>query len=221
MSKKTNVIDKLLENGVHIGQKLTKSHPKMINHYSKGIRNNKVLIDLEQTLISINTTSRYLSELRKRDGKILFVCQNTKYEPLLACFDQKEENQYYIKQWPPGLLTNWYSVLEHRKNINYNIKNLYKTHPRKAELKRLRFNSFYSGLKQLNQRPDLIFVLPARGNETAIYESNACNIPVAGILNTDFNPSLIDYPIFGNDLSSKSLTLLVKLLTERVKIENI
>ena len=95
MSKKTNVIDKLLENGVHIGQKLTKSHPKMINHYSKGIRNNKVLIDLEQTLISINTTSRYLSELRKRDGKILFVCQNTKYEPLLACFDQKEENQYY------------------------------------------------------------------------------------------------------------------------------
>ena len=115
MSKKTNVIDKLLENGVHIGQKLTKSHPKMINHYSKGIRNNKVLIDLEQTLISINTTSRYLSELRKRDGKILFVCQNTKYEPLLACFDQKEENQYYIKQWPPGLLTNWYSVLEHRK----------------------------------------------------------------------------------------------------------
>jgi small subunit ribosomal protein S2 len=221
MSNEINIIDALLDAGVHIGHKLTKSHPKMIDNYSKGIRNNKVLIDLKQTILSINTTSRYLSELRKRDGKVLFVCQNTKYEPLLACFDQKEENQYYIKQWPPGLLTNWYSVLEHRKTIDYSVKNLFKTHPKKAELKRNRFNSFYSGLKQLDEKPDLVFVLPARGNEVAIHEANACKIPVAGIMNTDFNPSLIDYPIFGNDLSPKSMTLLIKLLTERVKMQNI
>jgi small subunit ribosomal protein S2 len=231
----SSVFRALLNSGVHLGHHVSKSTPIMVDHYSRGLRNNRVLLDLEQTVLTLNTTARFMRKLRRKGGNVLFVCQNPKLEPLLACFhetvpaaaqkQQQGEGEgdggvekkpcdqfHFVQNWPAGLLTNWHALSEQREDVDYKLGKLAKSSQRKAALRQARFDGFFSGIKGLRERPDMLFLLPARGNRTVINEAIACNIPVAAICNSDADVSKIDYPVIGNDVSPRSVTLLVKLL---------
>ena len=216
-------IQQLLEAGVHLGHKTFRWNPKM-KEYIFGKRNSVHIIDLVQTIELINEALSKVSSVIANGGKILFVSTKKQAAESIANL-AKDTSQYYVNfRWLGGMLTNWKTISNSIKKLKQINKALVdenigftKKEIIKMGLKRDKLERSLGGILEMKGIPDLIFIIDKNYEKLAIKEAAKLNIPIIAILDTNSDPTDIDYPIPGNDDARRAINLYCDLLKETIQ----
>lgn len=215
----------LLEAGAHFGHKTSRWHPKMAP-YIHSKRSGIHIINLEKTVAGLETALPKLTEIAKSGKKILFVGTKKQLKEVVKTAAESVDMPYVTERWVGGTLTNVETVnrqikklkdLE-RKMASGELENRYS----KLEVQRFQeeidlLNERYGGIKDLTEQPAAIFVIDANEEKNAIKEANILNIPVFAIVDTNVDPTAIDYVIPANDDSIKATTLILDYVVAAIK----
>ena len=213
----------LIEAGVHFGHKSQRWNPKM-SKYIHSTRENVHILDLGITIGMLTKALQVMQETVSNGGKILFVA--TKKQASARISELAIETcQYYVNhRWLGGMLTNWSTInksikkmkeleeLKSNPNNEFTKKEILKINNKHEKLLRS-----LNGISEMKKSPDLLFIIDTRLEHIAVEEAKILNIPIIGIVDTNCDPDVIDYPIPGNDDSRKSIELYCKLISETIK----
>ena len=216
-------IKQLLEAGVHLGHKTLRWNPKM-KKYIFGEKNSIHIIDLTQTVDFLKNALVKVHNVISSGGKLLIV--STKKQASEQVSDlAKETGQFYVNyRWLGGMLTNWNTIqnsikrlkkLEDqlsKENLGFTKKEILKFGKEKEKLKRS-----LGGIAEMKKTPDLIFIIDTNIESLAVAEAKKLCIPIIGILDTNSDPTGIDFPIPGNDDARRSINLYCDLLKNTIK----
>tara|TARA_B110001454_G_C12717710_1_gene433287 strand:- start:86 stop:871 length:786 start_codon:yes stop_codon:yes gene_type:complete len=212
----------LIEAGVHFGHKTQRWDPKM-EQYIHTIRENVHIIDLTQTMAMLTAALSKINETVSKGGKILFVSTKKQASKRIADL-ATETNQYYVNhRWLGGMLTNWSTItnsIKKMKELEISKNNPNNEFTKKELLKMTRKHdklmlSLY-GISEMKKAPDLIFIIDTKLEHKAVAEARNLKIPVIGIVDTNSNPDVIDFPIPGNDDSRRSINLYCDLIQKTI-----
>jgi small subunit ribosomal protein S2 len=210
----------LLECGVHFGHQTRRWNPKM-KPYIFTERNGIYIIDLQKTVKGLERAYDFVREVSKGGGSVLFVgTKRQAQDPIKE--EAKRCGQFFINQrWLGGLLTNFATI---RKRVNrmveletmdadgsinkYPKKEIIKLHKERDKLEKS-----LSGIKEMREVPDALFVIDPRRETIAVLEARKLSIPVIAIVDTNCDPEVIDYPIPGNDDAIRAIELIVNLMS--------
>jgi len=206
----------LLESGVHFGHQTRRWNPKMAP-YIYTSRNGIYIIDLQKTTVLIDKAYDALFDIVADGGKILFV--GTKKQAQGAVAEEAQRaNMYYVNhRWLGGTLTNFKTI---RKRVNrlFDIEQMkndgtFAVLPKKEvillEKEAAKLEKFLGGIKHMEQLPQALFIVDPRKEHNAIAEARKLNIPVFGIVDTNCDPSDVDYVIPANDDAIRAVRLIV------------
>ncbi|HOR54570.1 MAG TPA: 30S ribosomal protein S2, partial [Synergistales bacterium] len=213
----------LLECGVHFGHQTRRWNPKM-KPYIFTERNGVYIVDLQKTVKGLEKAYDFLREVSKNGGSVLFVgtkkqAQETVREEALRC------GQYYINhRWLGGLLTNFQTI---KKRVTRMVElgspeflegstKWTKKEIAGFEKERAKLEKFLIGIKEMRDVPDALVVVDPKREDIAVLEARKLGIPITGIVDTNCDPDLIDYPIPGNDDAIRAIKLIVGLLASAV-----
>ena len=210
----------LLESGVHFGHQTHRWNPLM-QDYIYGVRNGIHIIDLTQTFQLLDVALNYVQETVSKGGSILFV--GTKRQAQKPISEAAERSaQYYMNyRWLGGTLTNWKTVsnsISRLKKLDEQLSDgatgLTKKERLNLEREQSKLNASLGGIREMGGIPDLLFVIDTNKESLAIQEANKLGIPVIAIVDTNSDPSFIDYPIPGNDDAARSISLYCDLVAK-------
>ena len=215
-------IKQLLEAGVHLGHKTLRWNPKMKN-FIFGSKNSIHIIDLVQTLELINAALIKIHDCISSGGKILFVSTKKQASGTIANL-AKDTSQFFVNyRWLGGMLTNWGTIsnsikkLEKIKlNLSSENRGFTKKELLKMSLLKDKLERSLGGISKMKKIPDLIFVIDTNYESLAIKEAIKLNIPIIAILDTNSDPTGIDYPIPGNDDARRAINLYCDLLKDTI-----
>jgi small subunit ribosomal protein S2 len=214
----------LLESGVHFGHRTNKWHPSM-KPYIFTERNGIHIIDLQQTVKAINNAYNTIRDSVASGGVVLFVgtkrqAQETVRDEAMRC-----GMPFVVERWLGGLLTNW-STMHQRIVELERMEKLFST----GEIEKLtkkeglliqreinRLNLRLSGVRNMARLPDLVFVVDVDREYAAVHEANLLNIPVIALVDTNCDPSHVDYVIPSNDDAIRAIKLLVAKMADAVE----
>lgn len=213
----------LLESGVHFGHRTNKWDPRM-KPYIFTERNGIHIIDLQQTVKSINAAYNTIRDTVQKGGTILFIgtkrqAQETVREEAVRC-----GMPYVTERWLGGMLTNWHTInqrvqeMERLENMRDSgeINRLTKKEGLLIERDINRLQSRLEGVRQMKRVPDLVFMVDVGREETALHECNLLGIPVIALVDTNCNPQKVDYVIPSNDDAIRAIKLLVSKIADAV-----
>ena len=213
----------LLEAGVHFGHQTKRWNPKM-KEYIFGERNGIYIIDLQKTLKMFKEASKFVTE-QAADGKlVLFVGTKRQAQDAIA----EEANRcgmFYVNQrWLGGLLTNWITVQKSVKRLKeldeMATDGRYELLPKKEVVKlereRKHLQANLAGIKNLNRLPDVVFVIDSNKEQIAVKEARKLGIPVVAVVDTNCDPSEVDYVIPGNDDALRAIRLFASKVSDSV-----
>lgn len=203
----------LLEAGVHFGHQTRRWNPKM-RRYIFGKRNGIYIIDLQKTRRLFNEAAAFVAQLGREGGRLLFV--GTKRQAQEAMVDEARRcGQYHVThRWLGGTLTNFVTIRNSVKRLK-EIEGLLdesnglliKKERLRLERERMKLDRNLSGIRDLEQLPDALFVVDPKKEGIAVAEANKLGIPVIGIVDTNCDPELVDYVIPGNDDAIRTIRL--------------
>ncbi len=211
----------LLETGVHFGHRTRRWNPKMARYiYTE--RNRVHIIDLQQTLKSIETGYGVVRDTVAQGDKVLFVgtkrqAQETIRQEAIRC-----NMPYVCQRWLGGTLTNWQTIKE---RIDY-LKDLetrrdageFELLTKKEALMRDReiakLNNRLGGVREMNDLPGVVFVIDVREEITAVREADRLEIPIVAVVDTNCDPDLIDHVIPGNDDAIRAIRLITSKMAD-------
>ncbi|MFN6961308.1 MAG: 30S ribosomal protein S2 [Rhodocyclaceae bacterium] len=210
----TTTMREMLEAGVHFGHQTRFWNPKMAP-YIFGHRNKIHIINLEKTLAKYNEAMEFLKKLSAKKGTVLFVGTKRQAREIIAEEAQRAGQPYVDERWLGGMLTNFKTVkqsLKRLKEMEQLVEDgtLEKMNKKEAlmltrELSKLQKS--LGGIKEMNALPDALFVIDVGYHKIAVTEANKLGIPIVGVVDTNHSPIGIDYPIPGNDDSSRAIRL--------------
>lgn len=221
MSK--SVIQELFDNVVHIGHRTPKWNPRM-KPYLFGEKDGVHIINLEKTLEGLSNAQNFLNKMVSSGKKVLFISTKPQAHKLIVDISNSSHMPYVVGRWIPGLLTN-FSTMKTRIKYFVNLKDQEESGEFSKYTKKEVSNFKKSidkmeislgGVQTLSSLPDCVFVADVIRDRVAVKEANHLGIPVVGIVDSNSDPSTIDYPIAGNDDALKSLTYLFGKLKEAV-----
>jgi len=220
----TFTIKEMIDCGVHYGHKAMRWNPEMAP-YIYGTKDSVHIIDLQQTASFLYRALQAIQDVAKRQGKILFV--GTKRQASEHIKEAaKRCGQFYVdKRWLGGTLTNW-------KTVSRSIKTLYDLEKAiagsgsgeglklsKKELldmqrKYQKLEDSLGGIREMNGKPDLVFVIDTNKESLAIAESQKLGIPVVAIIDSNSYPHGIDYIIPGNDDATRAIMFYCRMVSD-------
>ncbi len=213
----------LLEAGVHFGHQTRRWNPKM-RRFIFGERSGIYIIDLQQTLPSIDTAYSFVRDLSAQGGTVLFI--GTKKQAQDPIQEQAERsNMPYINQrWLGGMLTNFETIAKRVAKMQeyqrMRDSGEFEAMPKKEalilgrELEKLERN--LSGIRNMGRRPDAVFVLDTKKEHLAVAEANKLGIPVVAVVDTNCDPDLVQYVIPGNDDAIRASQLMCRVIADAV-----
>jgi len=213
----------LLEAGVHFGHQTKRWDPRM-KEYIFGERNGIYIIDLQKTLKMFKEASKFVTELAASGKVILFV--GTKRQAQDAIAEEATRcGMFYINQrWLGGLLTNWVTVQKSVKRLQelddmatdgrYDL--LTKKEVIKLERERKHLQANLAGIKNMRRLPDAIFVVDSSNEAIAVKEARKLGIPVVAVVDTNCDPTVVDYVIPGNDDALRAIRLFTSKIADSV-----
>ena len=216
-------IKQLLEAGVHLGHKTLRWNPKM-KKYIFGEKNSIHIIDLTQTVEFIKNALVQVHKIISGGGKLLVVSTKKQASEQVSEL-AKETGQYFVNyRWLGGMLTNWNTIqnsikrlkkLEDqlsKENLGFTKKEILKFGKEKEKLKRS-----LGGISDMKKTPDIIFIIDTNIESLAVAEAKKLGIPIIAVLDTNSDPTGIDFPIPGNDDARRSINLYCELLKSTIK----
>jgi len=219
----TITMKELLEAGVHFGHQTKRWNPKM-KEYIFGERNGIYIIDLQKTLKMFKEASKFVQELAA-DGKIvLFVGTKRQAQDAIAEEATKCGGFYINQRWLGGLLTNWVTVQKSVKRLKeldeMATDGRYELLPKKEVIKlereRKHLQANLAGIKNMSRLPDAVFVIDSNKEQIAVREARKLGIPVVAVVDTNCDPTEVDYVIPGNDDALRAIRLFTSKISESI-----
>jgi small subunit ribosomal protein S2 len=213
----------LLEAGVHFGHQTKRWNPKM-KEYIFGERNGIYIIDLQKTLKMFKEASKFVTDLAA-DGKILLFVGTKRQAQDAIAEEASRCGGYYVNQrWLGGLLTNWVTVQKSVKRLkeldDMATDGRYELLPKKEVIKlereRKHLQANLAGIKNMSRLPDSIFVIDSNKEQIAVREARKLGIPVVAVVDTNCDPSEVDYVIPGNDDALRAIRLFASKIADSV-----
>jgi small subunit ribosomal protein S2 len=213
----------LLETGVHFGHRTRKWNPRM-KPYIFTERNGIHIIDLQQTVGSLETAFNLVRDTVGKGGTVLFVGTKRQAQESIQKEAERCGMPYINQRWLGGTLTNW-------KTIKDRINELKKLEQRRdaGEFERLtkkegliltreivKLQDRLGGIREMDKLPNLLYIVDVRREDTAIHESNILKIPVIALVDTNCDPSGVDYVIPANDDAIRAIKLLTAKIADAV-----
>jgi len=213
----------LLEAGVHFGHQTKRWNPKM-KEYIFGERNGIYIIDLQKTLKMFKEASKFITDQAAEGKLVLFVGTKRQAQDAIA-EEATRSGMFYVNQrWLGGLLTNWVTVQKSVKRLKeldeMATDGRYELLPKKEVVKlereRKHLQANLAGIKNLNRLPDVLFVIDSNKEQIAVREARKLGIPVVAVVDTNCDPSEVDYVIPGNDDALRAIRLFASKIADSV-----
>jgi small subunit ribosomal protein S2 len=213
----------LLETGVHFGHRTKRWNPKMKSFiYTE--RNGIHIIDLQQTLTTLDRAYNVVRDTVSEDGIVLFVGTKRQAQESIAEQAQRCGMPYVNQRWLGGTLTNWRTIrqrIDHLLNLEErqergDFERLLKKEALQLEREIAKLNQRLSGIKDMRVLPDMLFITDVRRETTAVKEANKLGIPIVAMVDTNCDPDPIDYIIPANDDAIRANKLIITKIADAV-----
>jgi len=216
-------LESLLKAGVHFGHLKSRRHPQM-DEYIFTTRKNINIIDLEKTAQKLEEAANFLAEVAKNGKPVLFVGMKKQTHETVRSLANRLGEHFVTDRWLGGTLTNWKCIRGRAKHLKDSEEMLaageFKKYTKFEQAKKMeeieRLEKKVGGIKEMTELPGAIVIADAKEAELVIQEARKLKIPLVGIVDTNTNPSFIDYPIPGNDDALSSLRLLLGYLGKAI-----
>ncbi len=212
----------LLSTGAHFGHVTRKWHPSykpFILMEKNGIH----IINLEETIQRLNKAINFIQDVVRRNGEVLFVGTKKQARDIVQQEADRCGMFYVVERWLGGTLTNFSTIkksikrlqlLEKEGSIIY--ENLTKKEIQQLSRERIKLSDQHRGIKDMRRLPDVLVVVDADYESTAIKEANRLEIPIVAIVDSNTDPTPIDYPIPANDDSIRTIQLIISAITDAI-----
>jgi small subunit ribosomal protein S2 len=213
----------LLEAGVHFGHQTRRWNPKM-KKYIFIERNGIYIIDLQKTLKCLNEARDAITRTVQQGGHVLFVGTKRQAKSVVSEESLRCGQFFVVERWLGGMLTNFKTVkmsIKRLKELDRMVEEGIMDRLSKKEVSRLsreraKLEHALSGIKEMNAPPRLMFVIDTKKEKIAVAEANRLGIPIVGIVDTNCDPDVIQYPIPGNDDAIRAIRLFGRMVSDAV-----
>ena len=213
----------LLEAGVHFGHQTKRWNPKM-KEYIYTSRDDIYIIDLQKTVAKIEEAYSALKEIAANGGKVIFVGTKKQAQEVTVENATRTDSYYVTERWLGGTLTNFKTI---RRRINrldqiekMEENGTFEALPKKEVLKIKkeydRLLTYFAGVREMKKLPDAMIIIDPKKEYNAIREAHKLGIPVFGIVDTNCDPDVLDYPIPGNDDAVRAISVVLGALTNAI-----
>lgn len=224
MAESSVDIKKLLEAGAHFGHKTSRWHPKMAPYiHSKRAGNH--IIDLTKTVEGLEKALAFLEETAAQGKQVLFVATKRQAKDIAKKAAQDTGMPFVVERWIGGMLTNTTTMngrIKHLKDLETRMDSgALEAKYNKLEVQRFQeeidqMNFLYGGIKHIASKPGALFVIDVPKEMNAINEARKLRIPVVAIVDSNADPSLVDYAIPANDDAVKTVDLITGYVTHAI-----
>jgi small subunit ribosomal protein S2 len=218
-------IKDLLASGAHFGHKTSRWHPKMAP-YIHSKRGGSHIIDLTKTVEGLNEALSFISKTASEGKQILFVATKRQAQDIVRAAAEEAKMPYVTERWLGGMLTNVGTIQGRVKRLkdleakmeSGELANKYN----KLEVQRFQeeideLNRIYGGIKNMASRVGAVFVLDIVSDVNAVREARKLGLPIVALVDTNADPSSVDYPIPSNDDAIKAIQLMMTYLKQAVE----
>lgn len=219
-------IKKLLESGAHFGHKTSRWHPKMAQ-YIHSKRQGSHIIDLTKTVEGLEAALTFAEKTAATGKQVLFVATKRQARDVVRAAAEQTGQPFVVERWVGGMLTNSNTIngrIKHLRDLETKMASgALEARYNKLEIQRFQeeideMNHLYGGIKHMNGRPGALIVVDVPNELNAIREARKLGIPVIAIVDTNADPSLIDYVVPANDDAIKTIELIIGYFTSAVTI---
>ncbi|HAW51368.1 MAG TPA: 30S ribosomal protein S2 [Flavobacteriales bacterium] len=216
-------VQELLESGVHFGHLKRKWHPKMAPYIFME-RNGIHIIDLHKTDAKLNEACAALAQISKSGKKILFVATKKQAKESVEKRVKNTNMPYVTERWPGGMLTNFATIRKAVRKMGAidkmmteeSFTALSKRERLQISRQREKLEKNLGSIADLNRLPAALFIVDIKREHIAVAEAKKLNIPTFAIVDTNSNPTLVDFPIPANDDATKSIDKIMEIVIEAV-----
>jgi small subunit ribosomal protein S2 len=213
----------LLDAGVHFGHLTRKWDPKM-SQYIFMERNGIHIIDLNKTLTKVEEAAAAIKQIVKSGRKVLFVATKKQAKDIVSEYAKGVNMPFITERWLGGMLTNFATVrksIKKMSNIDKLTKdgtysNLSKKERLMIQRERIKLETLLGGIADLNRLPAALFLIDVKKEHIAVSEALKLNIPTFAMVDTNSDPSHIDFPIPANDDATKSISLITGIIIQAI-----
>jgi len=214
----------LLEAGVHFGHQTRRWNPQM-KRFIFMERNGIYIIDLQKTLKCLQDAKAVIQKVVRGGGHVLFVGTKKQAKPIIV-EDAGRCGMYYVtERWLGGMLTNFKTIRTSIKRLHDldrmaadgTFEKLAKKEVSRLSRERERLQFAFQGIKEMPGLPALVFVIDTKKEKIAVAEANRLGIPIVGVVDTNCDPSVIDFPVPGNDDAIRSIRLFSTMVADAVE----
>jgi len=214
----------LLDAGVHFGHLTRKWDPKMAKYIFME-RNGIHIIDLNKTLTKLEEAASAIKQIVKSGRKVLFVATKKQAKEIIAQQAKDVNMPFVTERWLGGMLTNFTTVRKSIKKMS-NIDKMqkdgtYDVLSKKEKLmiqrERIKLESLLGGIADLNRLPAALFIIDVKKEHIAVAEALKLSIPTFAMVDTNSDPSNIDFPIPANDDATKSISLIAGIIGKAIQ----
>ena len=215
--------EELLEAGVHFGHLTRKWNPKMAPYIFME-KNGIHLIDLHKTAVKLDEAAQAIKNIVKSGRKVLYVATKKQAKEIVENEAKRVNMPFICDRWLGGMLTNFGTVRKSIKKMQTLEKlssdgtyvNINKKERLMIEREKIKLKKVLGGIADLNRLPAALFIVDIRREHIAVSEATKLNIPTFGIVDTNSDPTLVDYPIPANDDAAKSISLIARYITDSI-----
>ena len=220
---KNDIVSKLLEAGIHFGQRRSNWNPKM-KPYIWGVRNGLHIIDIRETVKGMLRAQKFIQDTVAGGKDVVFVGTKRQAQSAVQKYASEAGMPWVTERWLGGTLTNFATIRSRLKRLKeleelvesgeietYSMKMTSQLMREKAKITRN-----LDGIRNMSKLPGVMVVIDANNETNALREAKALRIPTIGLVDTDGDPELVDLPIPGNDDSLRSIEVVIAALMEAV-----
>ena len=216
-------LEQLLASGAHFGHLTRRWDPKMkpfIFMQKNGIH----IIDLKKTQANLTKALDALSQIISENYEVLFVGTKVQAKEIISTEAQRSNQFYVTHRWLGGMLTNFSTIkksIKHYKNLDkMSTDGTYEKISKKERLsidrEKEKLNRVLCGIEEMKRLPGAIFIVDTKKEHIALKEARNMRIPIFAIVDTNSDPTIVDYPIPANDDAAKSISLIISKVADTI-----
>jgi small subunit ribosomal protein S2 len=218
-------IKKLFEAGAHFGHKTSRWHPKM-GAYIHSSKNGSHIIDLNKTVECLEPALKFIEATAASGKQVLFVGTKKQAHDTIKELAESVDMPYVCERWLGGMITNSTTIgerVKHLKDLEQRmVSGQLAAKYSKLEVQRYQeeidsMNHLYGGIKNLNGKPGALFIVDVIQEANAVKEAKKLHIPIVAIVDTNANPTLIEYPVPANDDAIKTIRVIGDYVVDAIK----
>ncbi len=213
----------LLEAGVHFGHQTRRWNPQM-KKFIFMERNGIYIIDLQKTLKCIQEARAAIERVVRGGGHILFIATKKQAKPIVVEEAARCGMFHVTERWLGGMLTNFKTIRSSVKRLHDldkmasdgTFEKMSKKEVSRLQRERERLQFAFAGIKEMPGLPSLVFVIDTKKEKIAVAEANRLAVPIVGIVDTNCDPTVVNFPIPGNDDAIRAIRLFTHMVADTV-----